>query len=90
MTDRPTATVLDRSGSLVCRNAPLTVQGERFVLEMDHDTASYIWDGQQQEYTLKTNNKQLGNFTAICTNFIPTPGGKARCFFVKSEFLPQQ
>ena len=90
MVDNLKATILDRSGSLVYRDALLTVQGERFVLEMDHDTASFIWDGQQQEYTIRTNSDQIGNFTAICTNFIPIPEGKARCFFVKSEFLPQR
>jgi hypothetical protein len=86
-------TVVDKAGSVVIADCLMSVQGEYFVLEMTDDIASFIWDGQQQEYTIKTNSKQVGNFTAICTNHIPSPPGKegtARCFFVRSEFLPQK
>lgn len=86
-------TVIDRAGTVIVKNCPMSVQGEYFVLEMTDDLASFIWDGQQQEYTIKSSSKQVGNFTAICTNHIPAPPGKegnARCFFVRSEFLPQQ
>ena len=88
-----TGTVKDRAGTVIIANCPMSVQGEYFVLEMTDDVASFIWDGQQQEYTILTTSKQVGNFTAICTNHIPSaPGkeGQARCFFVRSEFLPQK
>ncbi len=86
-------TVKDRAGNVIVADCQMSVQGEYFVLEMTDDIASFIWDGQQQEYTIKTNSKQVGNFTAICTNHIPSPPGKegnARCFFLRSEFLPQK
>ena len=86
-------TVVDRAGTMIIADCPLSIQGEYFVLEMTDDIASFIWDGQQQEYTVRTNSDQIGNFTAICTNHIPAPPtkeGRARCFFVRSEFLPQK
>ena len=86
-------TVKDRAGSVIIADCPMSVQGEYFVLEMTDDVASFIWDAQQQEYTVMTNSEQVGNFTAICTNHIPSPPGKegsARCFFLRSEFLPQK
>jgi hypothetical protein len=86
-------TVVDNAGSIVIADCPMTVQGEYFVLDMEDDIASFIWDGQKQQYLIKTNSKQVGNFTAICTNHIPSPPGRAgnaRCFFVRSEFLPQK
>ena len=93
MSNNLQGTIKDRAGSVVIADCPMAVQGEYFVLEMEDDIASFVWDGQGQEYTIFTNSKTVGNFTAIVTNWIPSPPGKAgtaKCFFVRSEFLPQK
>lgn len=88
------ATIKQRSGSVAISDAPLTVQGEYFAIDMPKDLAEFLWDAQQAECTIETTSEQIGTFTAICTNFIAmpeTPDGRtqARAFFVRTEFLPQ-
>ena len=91
MAEALTATIKQRSGSIAVKDAPLTVQGEYYAIDMPLETAVFLWDAQKSEVTIETTSAQIGNFTAICTNYIPLQGEGAlgRAFFVRTEFLPQ-
>ena len=86
-----TATIKQRNGTIAVSDAPLTVQGEYFAIDMPLETAVFLWDAQKSEVTIESTSEQIGNFTAICTNYIPLGGEnpRARAFFVRTEFLPQ-
>lgn len=83
------ATVKQPSGSVAIKDAPMSLQGEFYMVEMPKQLAENIWDAQQTVYTIETNFEQVGKFTAICTGFIPfmKDGNEmARATFVRNEF----
>ena len=82
-------TIKQPSGSVAIANAPLSIQGEFFMVEMTKQLAENVWDTQNVVYILETNSDLIGKFGAICTGFIPyLKDGEemARTAFVKSEF----
>lgn len=89
MTVHLLATIRQQSGNVAISNAPMSIQGEYYMVEMPKQLAESLWDAQRTTYTLESNFKQVGKFAAICTGFIPfVRDGKdmARASFVRSEF----
>lgn len=83
------ATIKQPSGNVVIKDAPMSLQSEFYMVEMSKQLAENIWDAQQTIYTIESNFKQVGTFSAICTGFIPfmRDGNEmARASFVRSEF----
>lgn len=83
-------TVKQPSGSVAIADAPLSLQGEFYMVDMPKNLAENIWDAQQVIYTLEPNHESIKRFSAICTGFIPyLKDGEemARASFVRNEFL---
>jgi hypothetical protein len=83
------ATIKQPNGNVAIADAPMSIQGEYYMVEMPRLLAENIWDAQATIYTLEANFKQVGRFDAICTGFIPflRDGEElARASFVRSEF----
>ena len=86
------AKLMQPSGSIVIAAAPMSIQGEFYMLEMTKLLAENVWDVQNVIYTIETNHKLVGKFGAICTGFIPyMKDGEemARASFVRSEFVTE-
>jgi len=84
------ATVKQPNGNVAIADAPMSIQGEYYMVEMTKLLAENIWDAQATIYTIESNFKQIGKFDAICTGFIPflrDGVDMARTSFVRSEFL---
>lgn len=83
-------TVKQPSGSVAIADAPLSLQGEFYMVDMPKILAENIWDAQQVIYILEPNHESIKKFGAICTGFVPyLKNGEemARASFVRNEFL---
>ena len=84
------ATVKQPNGNVAIADAPLSLQGEYYMVDMPKYLAENIWDAQRVIYTLETNHETIGKFDVICTGFVPylkDDQDMARAAFVRSEFL---
>lgn len=89
MTVQLLATVKQPNGNVAIADAPMSIQGEFYMVEMPKLLAEQVWDAQATIYTLESNFKQIGKFDAICTGFVPflrNDEEMARASFVRSEF----
>ena len=83
------ATIRQPNGNTVITDAPMSIQGEFYMVEMTKLLAENVWDAQATIYTIECNFDQVGKFDAICTGFIPflrDGNDMARASFVRSEF----